>query len=60
MYALQLTQALEEAAEFVGSLGDIQTKLDSKVRQGLRTHRRHQHLVLCHITLLRGTEKQWG
>lgn len=54
----QLTQALEEATEFVCRLIDVQTKLDGKERQRLWTHGRHQHLVLRHVTLLMGTENR--
>lgn len=56
----QLTQALKETAEFIGSFGDVQTKLDGKERQGLWTHRCHNYLVLLHVALLMGKEKQWG
>lgn len=41
----QITDVLEEAAELVGRFSDVHTELDSKERQRLRTHRRHQHLV---------------
>lgn len=53
-----LTYTLEEATELVSSLCDVQTELDSKERQRLRTDRRYEHLVLRHVTFLTGTKRQ--
>lgn len=50
--ARELTQALEEATQLAGGLGDVQVKLHGEEGQGLRTQRHHQHLVLGHVTLL--------
>lgn len=49
-----LTDALEETTELVSGICDIDTKLDSEERERLWTHRRYQHLVFRHVTLLRG------
>ena len=54
---IQLTQALEEATEFVGSFIDVHTKLGGEEGQGLRTNRGSHHLVLWRVTLLRGNRE---
>ena len=53
----ELTQALEEATQLAGGFCDVQVKLHGEERQGLRTQRHHQHLVISYIALLEPTQK---